>query len=368
MTKPLLLLAAALFLSVSKVFAYPDLIRNGYVNCIGCHASPSGGGVLNDYGRNFSGEGLSTFARPGEESLLHGAVPRKSVPKWLMVGGDVRAVQVHHENDRVREGYNYFMQADFETAVQYKKLTLDVTAGRFQVHKEEPRFKSRRFFAMYELTDEARLRAGRFVPNYGLMVPDHVIATRYPLGFDEGLERYAVEASWIGDTVNFFITGSKGPVELPDSQQESALSYQFAYVFQDTFKVGINGWSGNSDVSSRQLAGFFANLGFSEQFHVMSEVDWQWQKIKSNDDNQLGVFTYNRAMYEIFRGVDLMATFEFWQSKLGDSSTGNDRYGIGAQLFPRPHFDIQAIWAKQKTRSSTGPFEDYAWVVGHYYL
>ena len=32
-------------------FALPTMVRLGYVNCAGCHISPQGGGLLNEYGR-----------------------------------------------------------------------------------------------------------------------------------------------------------------------------------------------------------------------------------------------------------------------------------------------------------------------------
>lgn len=76
------------------LYAFPELIRHGYVNCNNCHASPSGGGAINAYGRTFSGEGLSTWWVKGEESYLNGAVPRSAIPKWLSLGGDIRTLQL----------------------------------------------------------------------------------------------------------------------------------------------------------------------------------------------------------------------------------------------------------------------------------
>jgi hypothetical protein len=123
-------------LTLSKAEAFPELIRHGYVNCVSCHISPSGGGLINDYGRSFSREGLSTFSRPGEEGVLHGLIGREQLPKWLTVGGDARGAQVHHENEFVREGRFYTMQADLEAAAKVKNLTIALSAGRFQTGRE----------------------------------------------------------------------------------------------------------------------------------------------------------------------------------------------------------------------------------------
>lgn len=351
-----------------KAHSYPDLIRHGYTNCITCHVSPSGGGVTNDYGRTFSGESLSTFAYKEEESLFHGLIKRDQMPKWLNIGGNIRGVQVHQENAQVKQGFFILMQADVEAAVQHKGFTFDITAGRFQLRKEEPRFKSRRFFAMYEFNDEWRVRAGRFLPAYGINLADHIVATRRPLGFDQGQERHNLEGSWLTDSWQAVLTASKGPSEQPENQQENALTAQLAYGFKDTYKVGANAWFGESDLSRRELVGAFATLGFSEALSLMSELDWQWSHKKSPAEHQTGFFNFNRLGYDLYKGVTLLGQLEYWQTDLSETKTITDRYGIGLQLFPRPHFDIQTLWTKQRLRSAGPDFEDYAWIALHYYL
>jgi hypothetical protein len=37
--------------SLGKINALPTMIRLGYPNCVSCHVSPQGGGLLNGYGR-----------------------------------------------------------------------------------------------------------------------------------------------------------------------------------------------------------------------------------------------------------------------------------------------------------------------------
>ncbi len=366
-----IILALAFTFIISFTFqagAYPELVRHGYVNCVSCHISPSGGGILNDYGRSFSGEGLSTFARPGEESLFHGLIAREQLPKWLQIGGDIRGVQVHHENEDVRQGHFVVMQADAEVAVTVKGFTFDVAAGRFQMRSEEPRFKSRRFFLMYEFSEEWRIRVGRFLPAYGLHLADHVIATRRPLGFDHGQERYNIEGSWITDAMHVFVTASKGPSEQAEHEQESALTAQFALAIRDSNKAGINAWVGDSEKVQRQIVGAFATLGFTPSLHLLAEADWQWSKSRNSDAHQTGFFAFSRLGYDLYQGVIIFGQSEFSQTNLSDNATATERAGIGFQLFPRPHFDIQGIWTKQRFRAAGLGFEDYAWLSIHFYL
>ena len=106
---PPLLVVVGFFALSSVARAFPELIRHGYVNCLTCHVSPSGGGALNDYGRTFSGEGLSTWTSKNEESVLEGLVKRKQIPAWLSVGGDVRAGQIGSRNLLRNFAYSFFI-------------------------------------------------------------------------------------------------------------------------------------------------------------------------------------------------------------------------------------------------------------------
>lgn len=358
-----------LSLAATETFAFPELARHGYVNCITCHVSPSGGGALNDYGRTISGEGLSTWSRKDEESLFHGLVRRKKIPNWLSLGGDVRAVQVYEDTKTTTRAQSIMMQADFEAAVRYKKLTLDASYGRMQTSRTDgPKPYSRRHFIMYNFTDEIMLRAGRFLPVYGINLPDHVIATRAPLELDQGSETYNIEGSWITDSWNIVATGFQGPVDRPTVNQENGETFQVSYAFKETYKVGASVLVGRTDVRSRQLTGVHAILGFTEHLYLMSEYHMRWLRTYTPDKSTQGFFTHHRFGYEIYRGIHALLTAEQWQTDSSVALTETQRFGIGTQLFPRPHFDIQAIWTKMKARANGDDYQDYAWAVFHYYF
>jgi hypothetical protein len=360
---------AAAILSSKSASAFPELIRHGYVNCITCHVSPSGGGTINDYGRTFSGEGLSMGTRKEEESFLHGLVKREKIPKWLSIGGDVRAAQVFLYNQKTTVAQSIMMQADFELAARSGNVTVDASGGRIQTTQAKPpQPGSHRYFAMYNFSEELMLRAGRFTPVYGINLPDHIIDTRMPLQLDQGQETDNVEASWITDSWNVILTGLKGPVDFDQVQQESGGAAQIAYAFKDTYKVGASAWSSRSNTQARQMAGVHALLGFSEMLYYMGELDSQWTTQLAANTSLQGIYDYNRLGYEVIRGAHLLGTVELWQPDSKTANTVNERYGIGTQLFPRPHFDIQAIWTKWRVRSSGDYFQDYAWAVVHYYF
>jgi hypothetical protein len=84
-------LGFSLLLLVSgRAMGFPDLIRHGYTNCIACHVSPNGGGVLTKYGRSLSKELLSTWGREGEEKFAYFA---KTSPQFALPRRFARKVQ-----------------------------------------------------------------------------------------------------------------------------------------------------------------------------------------------------------------------------------------------------------------------------------
>jgi len=110
--------------------AFPEMVRHGYSNCITCHVSPNGGGIVTPYGRALSQEILSAGGtKDWESKFAYGAV---DLPKWLQLGGDVRVLQTHLDTPNIRLGKLILMQADFEAAVNYSGVFVAGTIGTQQ--------------------------------------------------------------------------------------------------------------------------------------------------------------------------------------------------------------------------------------------
>jgi hypothetical protein len=360
------LVATLLLLNIPKANAFPELIRHGYVNCTTCHVSPSGGGILTAYGRGLSKEVLSGAGVPHEEDPLQGLISQEKMPEWLLIGGDVRAVQIRRETPVNESGRFIWMQADFETAVRIGKVTLDGTFGRIE-KSSGPAPGSRRYFATYQATDEAAVRVGRFYPAFGLNIPDHFITTRSNLGFDEGMEMQNVELSWLGENWNFYLTGSASPGEIPSNQRESAFSGQAAYAFKERYKVGASVWSGDADGFKRKILAAHAVLGFTKHFYLLTETDLQWRSTSTAETRQ--ITNYQKLGYEFIQGIHAFAMYEYTHADMSDPGSITDGVGAGLRYFPRPHFEVEGTWEKQRMRSAGDGFDiNFAWLLLHYYL
>jgi hypothetical protein len=311
---------------------------------------------------------VSTWGKEGEEGLLHGLIEEEQLPSWLQIGGDVRAVQVHREDARVKEGRFIWMQADLEAAVTIiDHLTVAGSIGRVE-DRNDVSLKSRYYYAMYRLKDELTIRAGRFFPAFGLLIADHFYSTRRGLGFDQGNETMNLEAAWVGEAWNFFVTALQSPGEVDQLNRRQGIATQATYAFQDSNKIGLSVMADASDVNRRTAFGTHAILGFRHDLYLLSEVDFQSTELKSaSGTNRESLFATSRVAFEATKGVHLLAIHDYSQSDRSQGQTARDAFGAGIQLFPRPHFEFQGVWLKQRSRARDG-VDDYAYLLAHYYF
>lgn len=342
--------------------AYPEMIRYQYNNCSACHVAPSGGGLLTSYGRSLSSEVLSTWGSEKEAGFLHGLVDRESLEEWLLVGGDVRAVQVHKENDVMKTGRFIKMQADVSLGLAREKWALVATIGDLDDDNWNPYSTS--YYGMIRPSDEVSLRAGRFMPQYGVYSKDHIAFVRSFLGFGLDGSRDTSELQWTGADWTSNLSYSK---QINSNEPEEAFAAQVQRTFADTYKVTANYWRGHSSSMDRDLYGVWALLGFTKNIFWVSELDWQDKKVTAVTTKSF--VTYQKAGYTLVKGFDLLALGEYQKSDLNDSSTEVNRYGLGFQFYPRPHFEFSGAWTKQRTLAlQSGREADYAWLLLHYYL
>jgi hypothetical protein len=346
--------------------AFPENIRHGYVNCTSCHVSPTGGGTLTPYGRSLAAEVVSKWSYKGEENFLHGLIKPEQMPEWLQIGGDLRGLQLWTRTKTLDTKKWITMQTDLEAAVHLGKLTLDSTLGPNHEEGKENAILSRRYFAMYNLTEEATLRVGRFYPQFGILVPDHYLATRGGIGFDELQERENVEASVNNEKWSFFLTGSQSPGEVDRTLQEKSVSGQADRILNDHMKAGLGLWSGHSDSFDRFMTSVHGILGFTKRSFLLTDWVNQWQKNFGQEAR--GFFNFDRYGFELDKGLVIFGQLDYSQADLASPDTQHIAIGPGVQWFPRPHFEFMGVFEKLREGRSDNPFSTYAFFLAHYYF
>jgi hypothetical protein len=350
----------ALFAIAQTAWAFPEMARHGYVNCTSCHVAPSGGGALTEYGRSLSESILSTSSFEGEGGFAHGLV---TLPEWLAVGGDVRAIQIYRNTPQAEQWRFLFMQADAELAVTQGPFTLDASAGLYMENLE-----SRRFFAAYRPREDLSLRFGKFRQAFGLMDADHTTPIHRGLGWDEGTESYNIEAAWLAENWNTYVTANLGPLDasqITAENREKGVALRGSYALSHGMQVGASYFHGSSDAGgSRDVFGPFGILGFTPRFFLLTEADFQ----SFHQSGSTGWVNWNRLNYEFIQGLHVYGALGLTRGESLDPHGPSTAYGPGVQFFPRPHFEFLLQWLFQRFPGFPSDTLDYGTLLLHYYF
>lgn len=384
-TRMVLALAAAQTLlfavQTREARAFPENVRHGYGACIACHVSPNGGGVLTPYGREISGALMSASGGRdksiwGEEGdrfretyFMYRAV---DLPDWLLMGGDIRLNRVHYDAGPVVANRLILMQADLEAAATYKKTTIVGTLGWDELAGE---MIARRLYLKFSPDGRINLRFGKFMHAFGINVPDHVIATKRGLGWDEGSESLNAELSWVGETAEVFFTSIASRPVSGGQVDEDGNALRASVFLSEKYKLGASFFRGSTSAASRTVVGPYALLGFTHDLALLSELAFQNEKAAGRASGSWGLVSYNKLDYELTQGLHLFGTYEAIRPSFSDmtafsvsgGSAASTTWGGGIQFLPRPHLELQGAWRRTSLLNG-GSVSDLYYLLAHFYL
>ena len=346
-----LLLAAALLLVAGQAAAEPTFLSKDYPRCTSCHFSPTGGGLLNDFGRTMSHTVLPTFpaasgadatAPDGEQAFLYGALGDAL--------GDAR-LGVALRPSHLRFGFpggsadrNLLMQADLQAAYRRGALTLYADIGR---HPEGDggELGSYEHWVSYQAASGLTVRAGRFLPAYGVKLADHTSFNRRTLGFGESDQVYGVEVSRsAGSTlVQVAVAPGRADAIIDDdgTRAFAATGRVQVDVAPRTVVVASGAYRASSDLGAASGSGGLA-LGLAplSRLALWTQVD-----ALGVDGAGTSVVVVHEASFEAYRGVWLKLSPQFRTGNdAGASDTG--RLVFGATLLPRTHWNVNLTYAR----------------------
>jgi hypothetical protein len=354
--------------SVTPSWSFPEFSRHGYVNCTACHVSPSGGGVLNPYGRELSKEALSTWGAKNEQLFAYGLV---KTPPHVNLQGFGRVLQIHRETPTIKQARTIIMQADLEASYTYKKVTLVGSVGRQeQIQKGEKVILpiSRRHYVLWQPKDSILVRTGKFNRYFGLNTPYHTSYVQRDLLFGQDTESYNFELSYYYEKFTVFLTSIFGNFQDKTSfATEKAQTASVQYYF-DKQKVGLSYLYGTDEAIKRNVLGPWFILSYQKNFYWMSELFYQNKVAKESGDSAKGYTSTNRFNYELYKGFIPFLTFESSQIDWTAEATKKQSYGVGVQWFPRPHWELMGTYQKDRLYIGDGYFADTFWFMANFYL
>lgn len=194
--KLVLAIVIAVCALAGRAEAYPQFQLSFDQTCTGCHLSPDGGGLLSENGI-MTAEMISQWGTNPE--FMYGVI---DPPEWLVIGGDFRGMAGYLKTPQ-RYLYAFPMQADVYGAVYKGGFSLHATAGLRPARPDEPltRVWAREHFVQWQSEAGASeglwVRAGQFMPVFGLRLAEHPAYTRRYGGTPLYAETYGVSASLV---------------------------------------------------------------------------------------------------------------------------------------------------------------------------
>ena len=371
--KVLLFLAAATLVA-SAASAEPIFLAKQYTRCTACHYSPTGGGLLTPYGRLLSHRELSTTggtgtapaagtgdAPRGEQAFLYGALGNALGPVHL--GIEMRPSHLRVDFPGGHQDMNLLMNLDLIGAVQKNGWTAYGSVGREPPNSAvrdgrtlpDAAFISYEHWVSYQTKKGFTVRAGRFLPAYGVRFADHTAFTRILLDFDRNDQVYGVEVS---DTfgpslVQVMVSPGKAEAILHDSGHRgfsTAGRWQVDLSPRTTI-IGSGIYRHSTDLDPESGA-VGAAFGFAPTSRVTT-----WTEVNANLQTQLvggrsWVVVHETAV-EAYRGLWLKVSPQFETAGDAPGSTSLRRLSLAADLLPRTHWNVNVSWYHDRASGST---------------
>ncbi len=357
-----LVIGVLMLLASGKAFGFPDTVRHGYTNCTTCHFSPSGGGLLNSYGRSLSRELMSTWGYKDEEQPLHGLVKiPESAYAHFAVGGDSRYLFMRSQraggpvvNDE------FLMQGQLRFGVFYKNFQVFMSLGAIENPRasSEIRWVSSEHFVIWSPQEGFYTRAGRFEPIYGLRLPDHNLWVKSDFGLQPWAERDAIEFIHEGESQSVSLAGFQSTSATSSSSQTTGYTASIFQTVGEKSRLGLSMKNGEGQGLRKRSTTVSAALTVIENLYLLTEYG------RTSENTLRKEVGFARLGYEIYKGV---TPFVQGQSRINKDGSGGEhyKYGFGFQWLPRPHFEIQGTY--ENLNSPSGKSQEGILLI-HYYL
>ena len=361
-------------LGCTEAAAYPQFqFSTGNSRCGDCHYSPSGGGLLNTYGRS---ESADTISRGGNGDFLYGAYKE---PDWVKLGVDLRVAGLVKDQAAEPEYLAFPMLGDTYVYFQSGAWSLYTAFGpRAQARSQRKsvikRFGSREHYVMWRPnTHDWYVRVGRFHAPYGLRPPDHTWYVRRELNFYTFDETYNVSVGKTGNGSELHLTGFTS-LAAKFTQAGSANESGFAAYYEHDVISETAAIAGQARIAfSGDDANYF--IGAVGKYYienprilVLAELDLGLQTFAASPGpSRAKLISYIGATWFPFTGLMLTAAHEHYDEDLSVGGLARDGLSLSVQLFPRAKWEIITI-GKLEFHGSRHRRSTLAMLQLHYYL
>jgi len=328
-----------------------------HARCTTCHFSPTGGGLLTPYGRSLSREELATFGMSGgsqqpgrEHEFLFGLLGDSLGP--VSVGIGLRPAHLEADSAGLGSTRNFLMNADITAAFRHGNWTLYGELGR-QPRGGDARIASFEHWAAYKTEAGFGVRAGRFIPAYGIRLADHTAFTRALLGLDNADQVYGLELSFTGDRHLLQVSVGPGHADSffdDDGRRAFTATARWQVDLRPrTVLVASGLFRDASDLDPRSgAAGLALGIAPTSRLSLWTQGD---ARFREGTSGERAYTLLAEAAFEAYRGVWLRLSPQL-RTEFGDASAGVFRLAVGLNLLPRTHCNVVLSYYDDRDRKT----------------
>jgi hypothetical protein len=370
--RALAIAAALVALTAARAHAYPQFqLSTGADRCQACHFSPSGGGLLNDYGRDEAGD---TISGGGDGRFLYGAW---SPPSWLALGLDLRAAAGAKDSLDAAYGLGFPMQSDiYVRAGGSKGWSFTAILGLRDSARPPAApwidmLASREHYVMYQ-GDSWYVRAGRFFPIFGMRTQDHTIYVRKFLDLGILQEPYGVAAGTFGADWEAHVSAF-GPDPTP-FLGAAPDDFGIAAYYEHRIHDDQAAWAaqtrieGGPDARQALVGGVGKWWLDGAKTMLLGELDVGAQTFPHGGPARGQLAAYAGATWMLKPGWMFGGDLQAWKADLlltGDSRTATS---INVQWLPRAHWEVHLLGRVEAQALRYSHPEWLSLLQLHYYL
>lgn len=340
-------------LVATEAEAYPEFqFSKTATRCSLCHYSPSGGGLINGYGRSQAESEISMFG--GNPDFLYGIWEQ---PEWIKLGVDLRGVVLIRENGADTDVLRFPMQGDTYANFFFGDFTIATIVGpRAQARTPRQgfgeRFHSREHWVMWRKRNRGPyVRAGRFFAPFGLRQQDHTVFNRRYLGFHSFEETYNLSGGFVENDWETHITAFTTPpgalysVFSGGPEQTGVAGLYERRILDRSGAVAGQAKIASSEIDVRYIAGGYGKYYLeAADLLLMAELDLTLQTFDApGSDSRAQLTGYASATYFPVQGIMVGGSIQRHDTDLSVADTGYDALQLSVQFFPRSHLELHAF-------------------------
>ncbi len=334
-------------LILSLLFAFtalslPKFASRMNLSCQSCHVNPTGGGLRNEFGVSYGQEDLPVPTWQKEYSLEGFST---QLNESISIGANFRTLYFYQESPTAGHSSFFQMQSDLYVGARLAKRTFVYlnrgNGGRFEA-----------FGLAGILPEKGYVKAGWFVPDFGIRLDDHNIFTREKTLFAFGGGHDAgIEVGLFPGIFAFTAAITNGATTDRDNNQAKALVGKGEARFElgsVNLRAGGSYYNNAGTFGVTTLFGAHAIASVGGNLTILGEYVQKRDFSNASRTKTFSNILYVEADYVLTHGLDLKVGYEFYDPDTKFTTGSESRILFGFEFYPISGVELRPLYVLRK--------------------